>query len=113
MSQESIRHPYIATQGENLCQTPQHFIIRAETPRILQGKTNNIKVNKMSKKDGSEAWVRGNNPTTGVICSSSRNKRNPNVFLFTPRKVSEDWTEYLAEEARVKASKLRKENYNT
>ena len=60
----------------------------------------------MVKKDEAKAQVRDQNPTRGVTCSSSENDSNPNALIFSEKDDCEDWAEYLAEEARVKAWKL-------
>ena len=64
------------------------------------------KKNQISKKEEAEAQERDKNSITGVTCSSSKNKSNPNALFVPAGGYCEDWTEYLAEEAPVKACKL-------
>ena len=40
---------------------------------------------------------------------SPMNERNPDALLFSEREEDEDWAEYVAQEARVKAWKFQKD----
>ena len=72
----------------------------------------NVKKNQISKKEEAEAQERDKNPITGVICSSSKTKSNPNALFIPAGGYCGDWTEYLAEEAPVKACKLQSNTQN-
>ena len=111
------------TRGERPSQLPLPCLIWVETPRKKRGRdpaqsvfprnTTKIKVEKfqISKEKEAQTWVRDKNPTRGVVRSSPENERIPHALLCSEREDCEDWSEYLAEEARVKAWKLHKEIY--
>ena len=76
-------------RGERPSQLPLPCLIRVETPRneSFQETPQRSKSKKfqISKEEESKAWVRDNNPTSGVVCSSLENERIPNA-LFVLRK---------------------------
>ena len=98
-------HSETEIQGNDKKKRMSESISIATTPHyaggdpVLQGWTDKNKVNKfqMSKNDEAKAHVRDTTPTR---------ESNPSDLLFSDCDDCEDWAEYLAEDAQVKAWKV-------
>ena len=95
-------------QGDNPSLSPLLLIMGGGDPNAITERPKKGKVREFGapKKDAAKAQAHDSSPTRGFKSPSPMNERNPDALLFSER---EDWAEYVAEEARVKAWKFQKD----